>query len=69
MCRNESQVIQNLDDVYQVGTFVQIHELQDVGDRLRLVVMAHRRIRIIKQIADAPEEAPEGISLLNLVSY
>ncbi|XP_034246954.1 lon protease homolog, mitochondrial-like isoform X2 [Thrips palmi] len=56
---NESQVVQNLDDVYQIGTFVQIHELQDVGDRLRLVVMAHRRIRIVKQIADVPEEAPE----------
>lgn len=59
--RNESQVIQSLDDVYQIGTFVQIHELQDVGDRLRLVVMAHRRIRILKQIPDVPEEAPEGI--------
>lgn len=56
---NESQVIKNLDEVYKIGTFVQIHELQDVGDRLRLVVMAHRRIKIIKQIADVPEEAPE----------
>lgn len=58
--RNDSQVVLNLDDVYNVGTFVQIHELQDVGDRLRLVVMAHRRIKIVKQIEDVPEEAPEG---------
>ncbi|KAK3925590.1 Lon protease-like protein, mitochondrial [Frankliniella fusca] len=60
---NEAQVISSLDDVYQIGTFVQIHELQDVGDRLRLVVMAHRRIKIIKQIPDVPEEAPEEMKL------
>nr|CAD7257677.1 unnamed protein product [Timema shepardi] len=43
---NESDVVQNLSDVYLVGTFTQIHEMQDMGDKLRLVVMAHRRIRI-----------------------
>jgi hypothetical protein len=26
-----------------VGTFVQISELQDLGDRIRMIVMAHRR--------------------------
>lgn len=60
---NESQVVKNLNDVYQIGTFVQIHELQDVGDRLRLVVMAHRRIKIIKQIPDVVEEGPEEMKL------
>ena len=30
-----------------------------MGDKLRLVVMAHRRIRITGQIADT-EEAPAG---------
>jgi len=48
-----------LSEVYPVGTFSQIHEMQDVGDRLRLVVMAHRRIRILGQIVD-DSEAPPG---------
>lgn len=50
--RNEKEVVNSLDDVYSVGTFAQIHEMQDLGDKLRLVVMAHRRIKIIKQIED-----------------
>lgn len=54
---NDSEIVNDLSDVYQVGTFAQIHELQDMGDKLRLVVMAHRRIRITGQIADT-EEAP-----------
>nr|CAD7597754.1 unnamed protein product [Timema genevievae] len=55
---NESDVVQNLSDVYLVGTFTQIHEMQDMGDRLRLVVMAHRRIRIVDQIIDNTEPVP-----------
>lgn len=52
---NESEVINDISEVYQIGTFAQIHELQDMGDKLRLVVMAHRRIRITGQIADTEE--------------
>ncbi|GFO37962.1 lon protease homolog, mitochondrial [Plakobranchus ocellatus] len=43
---NESDVIDRLDEVYDVGTFVHITELHDLGDRLRMIVMAHRRIKI-----------------------
>ncbi|BFZ01957.1 hypothetical protein BsWGS_04995 [Bradybaena similaris] len=43
---NESDVVDRLDDVYKVGTFVHITELHDMGDRLRMIVMAHRRIQI-----------------------
>lgn len=57
--RNESDVVNNLSEVYPVGTFAQIHEMQDLGDRLRLVVMAHRRIRLLGQIVD-DSEAPPG---------
>lgn len=56
---NESDVVNNLSEVYPVGTFAQIHEMQDLGDRLRLVVMAHRRIRILGQIVDDSESPPE----------
>ncbi|XP_043529380.1 lon protease homolog, mitochondrial isoform X1 [Frieseomelitta varia] len=53
---NEAEIVQNLDDIYPVGTFAQIHEVQDLGNRLRLVVMAHRRIKIVGQIL---EELPK----------
>nr|XP_034972882.1 lon protease homolog, mitochondrial [Zootoca vivipara] len=56
---NESDVVENLDEIYQTGTFVQIHEMQDLGDRLRMIVMGHRRIRINKQLEVDPEEAAE----------
>ena len=49
---NEAELVQNLDDIYSVGTFAQIHEVQDLGNRLRLVVMAHRRIKIVGQILE-----------------
>lgn len=42
-CSNESDVADSLEDVYSTGTFVQIHEMQDLGDKLRMIVMGHRR--------------------------
>lgn len=57
---NDSEVVNNIQDVYNVGVFAQIHEMQDLGDRLRLVVMAHRRIRITGQIMDTDQEEPKG---------
>lgn len=38
--------MKSLDEVYNIGTFTQIHEIQDLGDKLRMVVMGHRRISI-----------------------
>uniref|UniRef100_A0A6Q2Y8A1 Lon protease homolog, mitochondrial n=1 Tax=Esox lucius TaxID=8010 RepID=A0A6Q2Y8A1_ESOLU len=40
---NESDVVESLDAIYNTGTFVQIHEMQDLGDKLRMIVMGHRR--------------------------
>ncbi|KTG07147.1 hypothetical protein cypCar_00012983 [Cyprinus carpio] len=57
---NESDVVESLDAVYHTGTFVQIHEMQDLGDKLRMIVMGHRRIRISKQLDVEPEE-PESL--------
>ena len=56
----ESDVVKNLSDIYPVGTFVQIHELQDLGDKLRMIVMAHRRIRITGQIMEDLNEETQG---------
>lgn len=47
---NENEVVARLNDIYQVGTFAQIQEMQDLGDKLRLVVIAHRRIKITAQL-------------------
>ncbi|XP_017072416.1 lon protease homolog, mitochondrial isoform X2 [Drosophila eugracilis] len=55
----EEELIHNLDDVYNLGTFAQIQELQDLGDKLRMVVVAHRRIRITGQVVeDVPPPKP-----------
>lgn len=40
---NEDDVVSSLDSVYDVGTFVQITELHDVGDRMRMIIQGHRR--------------------------
>ncbi|BFF97144.1 lon protease homolog mitochondrial [Drosophila madeirensis] len=53
----EEEVIQSLDDVHHIGSFAQIQEVQDLGDKMRMVVVAHRRIRITGQvIEDLPAE-------------
>uniref|UniRef100_A0A8C9M4A5 Lon peptidase 1, mitochondrial n=1 Tax=Panthera tigris altaica TaxID=74533 RepID=A0A8C9M4A5_PANTA len=54
---NESDVVESLDEVYHTGTFVQIHEMQDLGDKLRMIVMGHRRIHISRQLEVAEAEA------------
>nr|CAH7743132.1 unnamed protein product [Callosobruchus chinensis] len=60
---NESEVVNSVDDVYSVGVFAQIHEMQDLGDRLRLVVMAHRRIKITGQLFDTVDDEPKALKL------
>lgn len=40
---NESDVVESLDEIYHTGTFAQIHEMQDLGDKLRMIVTGHRR--------------------------
>lgn len=65
---NDAEVVNNINEVYNVGVFAQIHEMQDLGDRLRLVVMAHRRIRITGQIIDNDQDAIKGITV-TLILY
>ena len=55
---NTDEVVTSLDDVYPVGTFAQIVELQDLGSRVRMVLMAHRRIRINDLVKEEPEPVP-----------
>ncbi|XP_032033100.2 lon protease homolog, mitochondrial [Hylobates moloch] len=58
---NESDVVESLDEIYHTGTFAQIHEMQDLGDKLRMIVMGHRRVHISRQLEVEPEE-PEAES-------
>ncbi|XP_063367941.1 lon protease homolog, mitochondrial [Cydia amplana] len=60
----KSDVVSSLDDLHQVGVFAQIHEMQDMDFKLRLVVMAHRRIKITGQfIEDEIEVGPAEMKL------
>uniref|UniRef100_A0A1Q3FWQ0 Lon protease homolog, mitochondrial n=1 Tax=Culex tarsalis TaxID=7177 RepID=A0A1Q3FWQ0_CULTA len=61
---NPSEVMNDLSEIYNVGTFAQIQEMQDLGDKLRLVVTAHRRIKITGQLYE-DLESPEGGKLEN----
>ncbi|VVD05234.1 unnamed protein product [Leptidea sinapis] len=56
---DKSDIVSSLDDLHDVGVFAQIHEMQDMEYKLRLVVMAHRRIKITGQfIEDEIETGP-----------
>lgn len=57
---NEKEVVETLDELHKVGSFVQIHEVEDMGDRLRMIVMAHRRIEIVKQVFEDPTPSSES---------
>lgn len=58
---NDKEVVEKLDDVYPVGSFAQIQEIQDMGDKLRLVVVAHRRVKITGQLFEDIEPlGPKG---------
>lgn len=49
---NDKEIVEKLSDIYDVGSFAQIQEMQDLGDKLRLVVTAHRRIKILGQLVE-----------------
>lgn len=65
---NESEVVKDLSEIYDIGTFAHIHEVHDHGDKLRLVATAHRRIKISRQIPADSIIDPKRKSLLYLSS-
>ena len=36
-------MVTSLDKLYDVGTFVQIYELHDTGNQMRMIIQGHRR--------------------------
>jgi len=65
---NETEVVETLNDIYPVGTFAQIQEMQDLGDKLRLVVIAHRRIKITGQLFEDLEAPVNQKGIKKLIS-
>ncbi|XP_059062035.1 lon protease homolog, mitochondrial-like [Achroia grisella] len=61
---DKNDVVSSLDDLHDVGVFAQIHEMQDMDYKLRLVVMAHRRIKITGQFVE--EEIDTGPAEMKL---
>ncbi|XP_002022586.2 lon protease homolog, mitochondrial isoform X2 [Drosophila persimilis] len=59
----KEEVVRSLDEVYQLGSFALIQEVMDLGDKLRLLLVAHRRIRITGQVVDdqQPPKEPAAI--------
>lgn len=53
---NKKEIVEKLSDVYEYGSFAQIQEMQDLGDKLRIVVTAHRRIKILGQLIEDLED-------------
>lgn len=41
---NESEVVTSLDDIYNIGTFVQIMDCKPYGNGLQLIMKGHRRL-------------------------
>ena len=39
---NQTEVVADLKELYSIGTFAQIVELQDLGSRLRMVMMLYQ---------------------------
>ncbi|XP_033749705.1 lon protease homolog, mitochondrial-like [Pecten maximus] len=53
---NEDDVVKDLDDLHSIGTFVQITSVQEFEGKLRLMLLAHRRIKITALASDSIEE-------------
>ena len=53
---NQSEVVKDADELYPIGSFVHIIEMQDLGNKLRMVVNAHRRISLNQVLGDYAKE-------------
>uniref|UniRef100_A0A915PSC6 Lon protease homolog, mitochondrial n=1 Tax=Setaria digitata TaxID=48799 RepID=A0A915PSC6_9BILA len=49
---NDSETVESLSELHAVGSFAQINVMGDNGDKIELVLVAERRIRILEPVAD-----------------
>ncbi|XP_039291445.1 lon protease homolog, mitochondrial isoform X2 [Nilaparvata lugens] len=54
--------IMSIDEVYPIGTFCQIFEVREMQDKLLLVVVSHRRIKITGEVVEE-EPTPAEMNL------
>ncbi|GAB0086329.1 Lon protease homolog, mitochondrial [Sergentomyia squamirostris] len=66
---NESEIVESLTEIYSIGTFAQIQEMQDLGDKLRLVVTAHRRIKVVGQLFEDLDPMESNAIVLNFPMF
>ncbi|OWF49335.1 lon protease homolog, mitochondrial-like [Mizuhopecten yessoensis] len=65
---NEDDVVTNLDEIYEMGSFVQITSVQEFEGKLRLMLLAHRRIKITSLASDNIEEDTKDTTDLEVVT-
>ncbi|XP_062516509.1 lon protease homolog, mitochondrial-like [Corticium candelabrum] len=56
---HESDVVSDISDIHPVGIFAHMSEMHDMNDRMRLLLMGHRRIRITSRY-EVDEEVSES---------
>ncbi|KAL3999049.1 endopeptidase La [Acanthocheilonema viteae] len=49
---NDSETVESLSELHAVGSFAQINVMGDNGDKIELVLVAERRIRILEPVVD-----------------
>lgn len=50
--RNDSETVESLSELCSVGSFAQINVMGDNGDKIELVLVAERRIRVLEPVID-----------------
>lgn len=65
---NEDDVVKDLDDLHSIGTFVQITSVQEFDGKLRLMLLAHRRIKITALGTDSVEEDKKEAENFEVIS-
>uniref|UniRef100_A0A2K6VQS2 Lon protease homolog, mitochondrial n=1 Tax=Onchocerca volvulus TaxID=6282 RepID=A0A2K6VQS2_ONCVO len=61
---NDSETVESLSGLHAVGSFAQINVMGDNGDKIELVLVAERRIRILEPVAD-DIDVSENIGRIN----
>ncbi|KAG9509891.1 Lon protease-like, mitochondrial, partial [Fragariocoptes setiger] len=61
---NDAEIVDKIEDIHSVGTFVRIHGFRDAGHKIHMLVSAHRRIKLIRQvIEEVNDSAPDTTHL------
>ncbi|KAL3312802.1 Lon protease mitochondrial [Cichlidogyrus casuarinus] len=57
---DQSDVVNSVDELYDTGTFVQIPEWDDLGHKMRILVIGQRRIKLNKQLPESAQVTIEN---------